>query len=143
MGASSPGTPESASSAVAEERDVIRLDRQGGTIVDEAPVGRIASDGKSLLPLRGTALRERQRVGLNGAVIASLVLDRRGWPAAPPQITLIGLAEANAAPAMALRDAVADGLEGQESARAREKDVSPHRCGCVPWTSPRAVRSEP
>jgi ribonuclease J len=108
---------------VIENGDVIRLDRKGGAIVGEAPVGRIASDGKSLLPLRGTALRERQRVGLNGAVIASLVLDRRGFLAAPPQITLIGLAEANAVPAASLLDAVTDGIEGLPALMRRDDDA--------------------
>ncbi len=36
---------------VIENGDVVRLDRSGGTVVDEFPVGRIGSDGKSLLPI--------------------------------------------------------------------------------------------
>jgi len=97
---------------VIENGDMIRLDRGGAERVDEIPVGRIASDGKGLLPIGGSVLRERRRVGNDGVVIAGIVLDRRGWLAAPPQISLIGLAEATAAPAAGLRDAVADALEG-------------------------------
>ncbi|HEX3535511.1 MAG TPA: ribonuclease J, partial [Stellaceae bacterium] len=93
---------------VIENGDMVRLDRAGGAVVDEVSVGRIGSDGKSLLPLRGTVLRERQRAGNNGAIVASIVLDGRGRPVASPQITLIGLAEANAAPAARMRDAVED-----------------------------------
>jgi ribonuclease J len=97
---------------VIENGDMIRLDRGGAERVDEIPVGRIASDGKGLLPIGGSVLRERRRVGNDGVVIAGIVLDRRGWLAAPPQISLIGLTEASAAPAASLRDAVADALEG-------------------------------
>jgi ribonuclease J len=97
---------------VIENGDMVRLDAAGGAVVDEISVGRIGSDGKSLLPIRGTVLRERQRAGNNGAIVASIVLDGRGRSVAPPQITLIGLAEANAAPAARMRDAVEDALDG-------------------------------
>ena len=97
---------------VIENGDMVRLDPAGGAVVEEITVGRIGSDGKSLLPLRGTVLRERQRAGNNGAIVASIVLDGRGRSVASPQITLIGLAEANAAPAARMRDAVEDALEG-------------------------------
>ncbi len=97
---------------VIENGDLIRLDRSGGAIVDEVPVGRIASDGKSLLPIGGAVLQQRRRLAGDGSVVATLVVDRRGWLAAPPQISLIGLAEANAEPAAALRDALADAMEG-------------------------------
>ena len=97
---------------VIENGDLIRLDRGGGAIVDEVPVGRIASDGKSLLPIGGAVLQQRRRLAGDGSVVATLVVDRRGWLAAPPQISLIGLSEANAEPAAALRDALADAMEG-------------------------------
>src|SRR5437588_506559 len=92
--------------------DLIRLDRSGGAIVDEVPVGRIASDGKSLLPIGGAVLQQRRRLAGDGSVVATIVVDRRGWLAAPPQVSLIGLAEANAEPARTLCDALADAMEG-------------------------------
>jgi ribonuclease J len=97
---------------VIENGDLVRLDRGGAAIVAEVPAGRIVSDGKSLLPLRGAVLQQRRRAGSDGSVVATIVVDRRGWLAAPPQISLVGLAEANAEPAAALRDALADALEG-------------------------------
>jgi ribonuclease J len=108
---------------VIENGDMVRLDRTGGAVVDEVSVGRIGSDGKSLLPLRGTVLRERQRAGNNGAIVASIVLDGRGRPVASPQITLIGLAEANAAPAARMRDAVEDALDGMPGGARRDDDA--------------------
>src|SRR5438309_11110166 len=97
---------------VIQNGDMIRLGGGAASIVDEVPVGRIAQDGKSLVPLSGGVLQQRRRAGRDGSVVASLVVDRRGWLAAPPQITLIGLAEANEAPATLLRDALSDAMEG-------------------------------
>jgi len=95
---------------VIQNGDMIRLGGGAAAIVDEVPVGRIAQDGKSLVPLSGGVLQQRRRAGRDGSVVASLVVDRRGWLAAPPQITLIGLAEANEAPATLLRDALSDAI---------------------------------
>ena len=73
--------------------DMVRLALSGATVVDEVSVGRLASDGKGLLPLDGTALRDRRRVTFNGTAVATLVLDRQGGFAAPPKISVIGVVE--------------------------------------------------
>jgi len=93
---------------VIQNGDMVRLAARGASIVDEVPVGRLASDGKGLLPVDGMALKERRRVTFNGSAVATLVLDRRGEPLAQPTISTIGVvepAEAEAA-APALRSAV-------------------------------------
>ncbi len=97
---------------VIENGAMVRLDRAGAAIVDDLPVGRIGSDGKGLLPIGGAVLQQRRRAGNDGSVVATLVVDRRGWLAAPPQVSLLGLAEANAEPAAAMCDALADAMEG-------------------------------
>jgi ribonuclease J len=84
---------------VIENGDMVRLAAGSAAIVDEVPVGRLASDGKSLLPLTGEALKERRRAGLSGSALASLVLDRRGNFAAPVSVSMIGLVEPAAAEA--------------------------------------------
>ncbi len=96
---------------VIENGAMVRLDSAGATIVEEFAVGRIGSDGKSLLPIGGAVLQQRRRIGSDGSVVATLVVDRRGALAAPPQVSLLGLAEANAEPAAALCDALADAME--------------------------------
>jgi ribonuclease J len=98
---------------VIQNGDVIRLTASGASIVDEVPVGRLASDGKGLLPLDGAALKDRRRVTFNGSAIATLVLDRRGDPLAPPTISTIGVVEPAAAEAAApaLRSAVERALD--------------------------------
>jgi ribonuclease J len=97
---------------VIENGALVRLDRHGGVVVDEVPVGRIGSDGKSLLPIRGSVLQQRRRVGNDGSVVATLVVDRKGRLAAPPQVSLIGLAEATAEPIAEICEALNDAVAG-------------------------------
>ncbi|MBV9827492.1 MAG: ribonuclease J [Alphaproteobacteria bacterium] len=99
-------------SLIIENGDMIRLDPRGAAVVDEVPTGRIASDGKSLIPIGGAVLQQRRRIGTEGSVVATLVLDRQGWLVAPPQVTPLGLTESNAEPAGKMRDALAEALEG-------------------------------
>ena len=98
---------------IIENGDVVRIDIRGATLAGQAPSGRIASDGKRLLPLGGTVLRERRRVGNQGGLVATLILDRAGGLAAAPQIALIGMVEASEVETMsaALRDAVTATVE--------------------------------
>jgi ribonuclease J len=97
---------------VVENGALVRLDRGGAAVVDEVPVGRIGSDGKSLLPIGGTVLQQRRRLGNEGSVVATLVVDRRGSLAAPPQVSLIGLAEATGEQAAEMQGALRDAVEG-------------------------------
>jgi ribonuclease J len=106
---------------VIENGAMVRLDQAGGMVVDDIPVGRIGSDGKSLLPLRGAVLQQRRRLGNDGSIVASLVVDRRGGLVAAPQLSLAGLAEAEAEPVAAIRDALTDAVEGLQ-APARHDD---------------------
>jgi ribonuclease J len=82
---------------VIENGDLVRLDPSGAEIIDEVPVGRLASDGKALLPLDGSALKDRRRIMFNGSVVATVVLDREGRLAAAPAIAVIGLVEPDTA----------------------------------------------
>jgi ribonuclease J len=93
---------------VVQNGDMVRLGAGGAVIVDEVPVGRLASDGKGLLPLDGAALKDRRRVTFNGSAVATLVLGPQGRFVVPPMISVIGVveAEAAAAAAPALRSAV-------------------------------------
>jgi ribonuclease J len=97
---------------VIENGAMVRLDRSGATVVDEFSVGRVGSDGKSLLPIRGAVLQQRRRLGNDGSIVATLVVDRHGRLAAPPQVSLAGLTEATAEPVAAMRDALSDAVEG-------------------------------
>ena len=78
---------------VIQNGDMVRLASSGAAVVDEVPVGRLASDGKGLLPLDGAALKDRRRAIFNGTAVATLVLDRQGRLVALPAISLIGVVE--------------------------------------------------
>jgi ribonuclease J len=103
-----------ADALVIENGDVIRIDTKGAAVAGKVPSGRVASDGRRLLPLDGTALRQRRRVGNQGGLVATVIIDRAGGLAAAPQITLIGMVEADEIEKMslALRDAVTAAIEG-------------------------------
>jgi ribonuclease J len=98
---------------VIQNGDMVRFTSSGAAIVDEVVVGRLASDGRALLPLGGTALKDRRRVTFNGTAVATLVLDRQGRFVAPPTVSVIGVVEPAAAAAAApmLRSAVERALD--------------------------------
>src|SRR5271155_70129 len=141
-------------SLIIENGDMVRLVAAGATIVDEVPVGRLASDGKNLLPLDGSALKDRRRVVFNGSVVATLVLDRQGRLAAPPAITIIGLVEPEEVEAIlpSLRTAIGRAFDelpagarrdddaGSEAARGRLRRVVYERLGKRPLVEIQVVR---
>ena len=106
---------------IIENGDAIRIDAQGATLAGQVPSGRVASDGRRLLPMTGSTLQQRRRVGNQGALVATLVIDRGGALAAPPQISLIGLVEAQDSDDMQakLRDAATVAVESLPKAMRR------------------------
>jgi ribonuclease J len=110
---------------VIQNGDMVRLTPNGASVVDEVPVGRLASDGKGLLPLGGRALKDRRRVTFNGTAVATLVLDRPGRLVAPPTISVIGVVEpvAAEAAAAALRGAVERALDELPAGTRRDDEA--------------------
>ena len=110
---------------VIQNGDMVRLAASGASVVDEVPVGRLASDGKGLLPLDGAALKDRRRATFNGTAVATLVLDRQGRYVAPPTISLIGVVEAAEAEAAApvMRSAVEQAFEELASGLRRDDET--------------------
>jgi ribonuclease J len=76
---------------VPENGTLIRLSPDGAEIVDRVHTGRLAVDGDRLLPIGGAVLRHRSRLMWNGAVVATVVIDRKGRIAVPPRISAPGL----------------------------------------------------
>ncbi|MGH6961044.1 MAG: ribonuclease J, partial [Dongiaceae bacterium] len=81
---------------VIENGAVVRLAPGPGEVIDHVSTGRIGLDGKNLVPLDGTVMRVRHRTVHNGAAVATLVVDRRGWLQGEPQLTVHGLLDPEA-----------------------------------------------
>ncbi len=71
--------------------DVIRLAPGPAQTVGTVPVGRLAMDGKRLVPVGQGAIRGRQRIMLNGAVVVTLVMGATGELVAAPKLATLGL----------------------------------------------------
>jgi ribonuclease J len=110
---------------VIQNGDMIRIAATGASVVDEVAIGRLASDGKGLLPLDGAALKDRRRATFNGTAVATVVLDRQGRFVAPLTISLIGVVEAAEAEAAApaMRGAVERAVEELASGLRRDDEA--------------------
>jgi ribonuclease J len=110
---------------IIENGDVVRLDAQGASVEGQVTAGRVGTDGKRMLPLNGTVLQQRRRVGNQGGLVATVIVDRAGGLAAPPQIAMIGLVEKGDADDMSsrLRDAATAAVESLPKAMRRDDDA--------------------
>ena len=77
--------------ALAENGTMLSLTATGAETVDHVPVGRLAVDGKRLVPVDGAVIRERNRLRHNGAAVATVVLDAKGRLLGDPQLTVQGV----------------------------------------------------
>jgi len=72
---------------------LIRLAPGPAEIVAEVPHGKLAIDGKRIVPLDSGAMRSRHRVIFNGAAVVSVVLTAKGELAAAPKLSALGLVD--------------------------------------------------
>jgi len=72
---------------------IIRLGPGVYEIVAEVQVGRLGLDGKMLRRLDTDVSKNRIKMGINGAAVVTLVMDKKGRVANEPQITLMGLTD--------------------------------------------------
>ncbi|MBI3515236.1 MAG: ribonuclease J, partial [Proteobacteria bacterium] len=100
-------------SLVVENGTVVRLAPGEPGVIDKVPAGRLGLDGNRLVPLGGTAVRDRQRLVDNGAAVATLVLDRAGRIVAEPVVTVHGLIDPDGDDAIgaALRGALRNAVD--------------------------------
>lgn len=77
--------------AIAENGTMLRLSKDGAEPVDHVETGRLAVDGKRLVPIGGTIIRERNRLRMNGAAVATVVVDEAGGVVGDPQLTVQGV----------------------------------------------------
>jgi ribonuclease J len=137
---------------VAPNGTLVRLAPGPAEIIDHVFSGRLARDGDTLIPLDGESLRERRKLLWNGAAAASLVVDKRGKPLAPPKVSLRGIDDENgdigdaivAALAEMLADLSAsersDDRRVEEAARQAVRRVVRAHLGKKPLTDVHIVR---
>lgn len=71
--------------------DIIDITSKGLKKIDEAPVGRLALDGKIVVGIEDMAITERRRASNSGFVTVSVIFDDEGALAAEPALALLGL----------------------------------------------------
>ena len=63
---------------IAENGTMIALSKDGVEVVENVAIGRLAIDGRRLVPIDGNVIRERNRIRFNGAAVATVVMDSKG-----------------------------------------------------------------
>ncbi|MGE5477142.1 MAG: ribonuclease J [Bacteroidales bacterium] len=89
--AESLGVPKT---LVIEDGAMVRLFPDGPEVVDHVPTGRLAQDGPRLIRLDSEILRDRRRMVFNGSAVCTVVVDRKGKLVCEPQVTALGLLDA-------------------------------------------------
>lgn len=102
-----------------ENGTLIRIAPGAAEIIARVPAGRLALDGKALVPANSEAIRHRHRMSFNGVILVSLVVDKAGRPLAPAQVSLDGLLDEPAAgdAVAAIEDEVADTMDEMPKAK--------------------------
>jgi ribonuclease J len=73
--------------------DLIALTEKGAELVDQVPSGRLALDGKRLIPYKGAIMHERHRMMSTGHALVTLILRGEVSFQQPPTVLLMGVAE--------------------------------------------------
>lgn len=73
--------------------DLIRLAPGPARVAAQVRSGRLALDGKRIVPLDAGLMRSRHRMVYNGAAVATLVMNAKGELLTAPQIATMGLVD--------------------------------------------------
>lgn len=76
---------------IAENGTMLRFSKSGVEAIDHVETGRLAVDGNRLVPIGGTIIRERNKLRINGAAVATVVVDEDGKLVGDPQLTVQGV----------------------------------------------------
>lgn len=109
---------------VGENGAMIRIHPGPAEVVDHVAVGRLAVEGRRLLPIEGSVMHARRRIGYAGVALATVVIDRKGRLRGTPQLTVPGLLDSDETD-LELQEAAVAAIEdavGRLSADARLSD---------------------
>lgn len=73
--------------------DLILLDEEGPKLVDQVFSGRLALDGKRLIPYQGTVMHDRHRLMSTGHALVTLLLKKGGTFKETPTVLLVGITD--------------------------------------------------
>ncbi len=76
---------------VGQNGSMIRLAPGPGEIIDEVFTGRLAMDGRRLINLESTVIRDRRRMIYNGSAVATILLGPDGMISGLPMVSLHGI----------------------------------------------------
>jgi ribonuclease J len=82
-----------ADTIIPENGSIIRLAPGRVEVVGQVQHGRLALDGKRIVPLDAGVMRGRHRMMYNGAAVTTLVMDADRALVTQPQVTVMGLIE--------------------------------------------------
>jgi ribonuclease J len=88
--AASHGIPHT---AMAENGEIMRLAPGPAEIVGRATAGRLAIDGKRLIPVEGEVIRMRRRMTYGGVVVATVAINKKGKLLGEAQVSAPGLVD--------------------------------------------------
>lgn len=71
--------------------DLIQLAGKKKGKFDQVMAGRLGLDGNRMVPLESDNLKERTKLSIHGAIVASVILDKAGVIMRPPHFTYWGL----------------------------------------------------
>lgn len=102
--------------------DLVRLAPGEPRLEGEVPIGRHAYDDGSMIAVDADRFRLRRRLGNNGTVFVSLVLDSFGSVLAPPQVSSVGTVELeeDERAQRRLADALVEEVEGLDDHEAED-----------------------
>ena len=111
--------------AIAENGTMLAFSKTGVEPVDHVETGRLAVDGRRLVPIDGTVIRERNRIRFNGAAVATVVIDGKGRLMGDPQLTVQGVLdeEAEGDTWEDAIDAVIDAVNDLRASERRDDDA--------------------
>jgi ribonuclease J len=107
---------------VTRNGEVVKLAPGPAAVIGAVPVGRLASDGTTLVDASGDTFKDRQRMTFNGAAMATIVLDRDGRLAAPPRVSVQGLANGEGLSEQ-LTTKAAEAVEGMARTKRRDDEA--------------------
>ncbi len=109
---------------LAQNGTMVSIGKKGVASVDQVPFGRLALEGKRLVSIDGSLVRNRKRALYNGFVVATIVINDHCELFEEPLVTDTGLLEeGEVALENAITDAIAGALENLPKKVRRDDDA--------------------